>query len=289
VTQPQAQKQRRPPPPFVAPLIAPAVGPVIYGALGLRQAQDVGLRPLLKRVRQLFRVQGVPVTAEQRDAIVPYLWRPLNNARSRTYTASVRYLHGQGVLDTPPLRPYEPQALDKLLTDTVERTTVVGDPITEENRTSPLVVEQAQKAVARAVSRHAQEPARETVQQVADDAGEEVGWARMLTGPRSCGFCAMLASRGPVYRSDKSALFRGGASADAYHDGCDCVAVLVRKGIPWEGQESHEVLDKLWQATGGKFSGKDARNAFRREWDRTVRSGGSGDFVADTMKPPGGA
>jgi hypothetical protein len=288
VTQPQ-NPQRRPPPLFATAVVAPLVGPVIYGAYDFRRAQDFALRPVLKRVRQQFHLQGVPVTAEQRADMVSYLWRPLNNARAQTYTASVRYLHGQGLLDTPPLRPYEPQALDKLLTDTVERATVAGDPVTEENRTSPIVVEQTQKAVARAVSRHAQEPARETVQEAADDAGEEIGWARMLTGPKSCGFCAMLASRGPVYRSDKSAMFRGGASADAYHDGCDCVAVLVRKGVPWEGQQSHKVLEKLWEATGGKFSGKDARNAFRREWDRTVRSGGSGDFVADAMKPPGGA
>jgi hypothetical protein len=268
---------------------APALGPVIYGGLALRQAQDAALAPILTRVRQLFHLQGVPVTAAQRDAMVPYLWRPMKNARVNTYTAAARYLHGQGVLQVPPMRPYEQQALSKMLADTVDRTVVAGDPVTEDNRTSPLVVEQTRKSVARAVSRHAQQPARETVQETADEAGEEVGWARMLTGARSCAFCAMLASRGPIYRSDKTALYRGGGSAGTYHDGCDCIAVLVRKATPWEGETSHQMLNQLWQDTGGKTSGTRARNAFRREWDKTVRSGGSGGYVADSMKPPGGA
>lgn len=261
----------------------------IYTGLQLRQAQDAALSPLLKRVRQLFHIQGVPVTAEQRSVMAGYLYRPLQSARTRTYTAAARYLHGQGVLEVPPLREYRLEAVEQLLENTIGRVSVAGDPVSDENRTAPHVVEQARKSVARAASRHAQQPARETVQETADESGQEVGWARVLTGAYSCHFCAMLASRGPVYRSDKTALFRGGASADTYHDGCDCIAVLVRRGVPWEGEDSYQKLATLWEDTGARASGKKARNSFRRAWDQKVRDGGSGDFIAESMKPPGGA
>lgn len=261
----------------------------VYSAYQLRQEQDRSLAPLLKRVRQLFRLQGVPVTSKQRDEMVTYLWRPMNTARARNYQAAASYLRNQGIVNVPPLQEYRPAALDKLLQDTVDRVLVVGDPVTVDNRTSPLVVEQTAKSAARAASRHAQQPARETVHEAADESGAEIGWARVLTGARSCAFCAMLASRGPVFRSDKQALYRGGGSMSAYHDGCDCIAVLVREGLPWDGEDSYLKLNDLWQETGGRASGKAARNTFRRSWDKTVREGGSGDFIAESVQPPGGA
>lgn len=295
MTQPQQQQANQNQLLFSAP---------IYTGLQLRQAQDAALLPVLNRVRRLFHLQGIPVTVEQRQEMAGYLYRPLINARLRTYTAATRYLHGQGVLDVPPLSDYRIDAVEKLLENTVDRVSVAGEPVDETNRTTPHVVEQTRKSVARAVSRHAQQPARETIQDTADGIGEEIGWARVLTGAYSCHFCAMLASRGPVYHSEKTATLkgatrrseqrlkaagRGGELMTTYHDGCDCIAVLVRKGLPWEGQDSYEALNKLWSDTGGKTSGKRARNAFRRAWDQIVRDAGSGDYIADSMKPPGGA
>lgn len=281
MTQPQQQRNQQQPPPllFAAPL---------YTGLQLRQAQDAALLPVLNRVRQLFHLHGVPVTNGQRQEMARYLFRPLTNARVRTYTAAARYLHGQGAVEVPPLREYRIHAVEKLL-DESRPETVAGEPVDETTRTTPHIVEEARKSASRAVSRHAQQPARETVKTFADGAGEEIGWARVLVGARSCAFCAMLASRGPVYRSDKTALFRGGASAATYHDGCDCIAVLVRRGTPWEGEDSYTKLSQLWENTGAKHSNNKARNTFRRAWDQTVRSGGSGDYISESMKPPGGA
>lgn len=260
----------------------------IYTGFELRKAQDRAIAPLLTRIRQLFHLRGVPVTPPQRQEMALHTFRVMTNARVRTHEAAARYLHGQGVVNIPPLREYRVDAVEQMIEDAVPDS-VASDPVDESTRTTPHVVEQVQKSVARAASRHAQQPARETVQETADEGGSEMGWARVLTGARSCAFCAMLASRGPVYKSDKSALFRGGASMDAYHNGCDCIAVLVRRGAIWEGHDSFDSLNELWQTATKRKSNKDARNAFRREWDRLVRSGGSGDFIADSMKPPGGA
>lgn len=74
-----------------------------------------------------------------------------------------------------------------------------------------------------------------------DDAGvgRTVGWARVPVGVFTCGFCLLLASRGPVYRSDTvvspkwkarkaSTPVKIGAYGErAYHWGCDCIAVPV--------------------------------------------------------------
>lgn len=70
--------------------------------------------------------------------------------------------------------------------------------------------------------------------------GVVLGWARVLAGETNCAFCAMLASRGPVYHSE------GTASFDA-HDGCDCGATLVVKGERWEGEDEFKALRALWE------------------------------------------
>ena len=123
---------------------------------------------------------------------------------------------------------------------------------------------------------------------------ENVGWARVLVGAYSCSFCAMLASRGPVYTSRETAIGRGGNPLDAYHKPyidkrgalvggvCDCQAVLVTSFGSWEGRKAWEALEDLWQnnATG---SGKAARLAFRRVWDKKVRDGDTGEYLADSI------
>lgn len=73
--------------------------------------------------------------------------------------------------------------------------------------------------------------------------GVTLGWARVLTGAENCGWCAMLASRGPVYDEDTVVTTGVGRS---YHDFCDCAAVLVVKGRKWEGEAEFKRLRDLW-------------------------------------------
>ena len=78
--------------------------------------------------------------------------------------------------------------------------------------------------------------------------GVVLGWARVLTGSENCAFCAMLASRGPVY--SELTVLTAGSDSDrdglAFHDWCDCKAVLVVKGQPWEGEQQFKQLQDLW-------------------------------------------
>ncbi len=114
-----------------------------------------------------------------------------------------------------------------------------------------------------AAQRHVRAGDRDTVERTAVYGQGVVGWRRVLVG-KSCGFCAMLASRGSVYVNQKRASFRG--DGNAYHDHCDCYAEPL-----YSHQEEPAYVRQLqrqWvRVTAGK-SGRDARIAWRRHWDR---------------------
>ena len=90
--------------------------------------------------------------------------------------------------------------------------------------------------VGRSAMRHTLNGGRRVIRgQVLDD-GSAWGWAR-VTDADPCEFCKMLASRGPVYKSARSA---GRVDLHRYHDGCGCNVVPLfksadrasRRGLP---------------------------------------------------------
>ncbi|MEZ5152115.1 VG15 protein [Rhodococcus zopfii] len=117
--------------------------------------------------------------------------------------------------------------------------------------------------------------------------GVELGWARVLTGRESCPFCAMLASRGPMYKSEQTALIASGARGprrgEEFHDGCDCVAKLVYKGRDWEGRREFERLEDLWIASTGSLSGEAERRAFYHAYEAAFASDRE-QFVPPSMR-----
>lgn len=109
--------------------------------------------------------------------------------------------------------------------------------------------------------------AEEFNRRVGDDGKARVypiGWARVLTGRSSCGFCVMLASRGPVYSSAHHA--GKGQGRDKFHNYCDCVVVPVFKSTDWPGRREYEQLSDFYRATiedvkahPEKYSGENAQ------------------------------
>lgn len=96
------------------------------------------------------------------------------------------------------------------------------------------------------------------------------GWSR-VTDADPCAWCAMLASRGPVYKSAQTAgdPRKGG---NRYHDHCSCEA--------WPAYTLDEpfigVADQLyedWKRETKGTGGNDAVNAFRRWWEAEGRAG----------------
>lgn len=73
------------------------------------------------------------------------------------------------------------------------------------------------------LQRHILGAGRRTIDRNLDADTEEVRYARVPAGPKTCAFCTMLASRGWVYRSKERASHR--EQGGRYHDRCDCVIV----------------------------------------------------------------
>lgn len=109
------------------------------------------------------------------------------------------------------------------------------------------------------------------------------GWARVPTGRETCGWCLMLVSRGPVYRTAENAGLRLGDTdalqafqadldvseyMDQWHTGCDCKIVPVFKLNDWPGRADYLRAEQMWKESTGGYSGKDAINAFRRYVER---------------------
>lgn len=96
-----------------------------------------------------------------------------------------------------------------------------------------------------------------------------VGWARVLQGRWSCGFCIMLAARGAVYSTADAAQLvaaeagkksrEGGflsrrartelrkKNPRAFHEHCDCIVVPVFDPENWSGRAEQQRLQDFYQ------------------------------------------
>lgn len=113
-----------------------------------------------------------------------------------------------------------------------------------------------------AASRHVLTGGRKSLLTLLDEDPQALGWARVTDGD-PCAFCAMLASRGPVYRSREQAAFQP-------HDACACQPepVYSRDSL-WPGRARE--FQELWRETTRGTSGRDSINAFRRAYEQQQR------------------
>lgn len=109
---------------------------------------------------------------------------------------------------------------------------------------------------------------RQTMVQSVQSDPLATGWERTIS-PTACSFCSMLASRGAVYKSQKSADFRA-------HDHCNCTAIPVFHGQE-ASQQAQDLAAQWQQVTRGK-SGANARKAWQQHWENR---NGSGDGTAN--------
>jgi len=152
--------------------------------------------------------------------------------------------------------------------------------------------------VINATIKEAENGGRRTNMWAVDDDPVVIGWARVQGGEDSCGFCAMLISRGPVYRDDptsrRSAPTRAGlevedeslaveiwrqaqatgddselnALMNRWHPNCDCKVVPVFKLADWPGRDHYLEMLEAWKAHAKGDSPKERFNAFRRYIER---------------------
>ena len=112
--------------------------------------------------------------------------------------------------------------------------------------------------VSGAASRLAMNAGRDTILGAVSADPVCVGWARH-GGGKPCGFCSMLISRGPVYKSAQSAVagqrFSDRVMDFRAHDHCSCSAEPVYREGEWP--EQNREMQALWKQTG-------SLNAFRQ-------------------------
>lgn len=133
---------------------------------------------------------------------------------------------------------------------------------------------------------------RQTIIGATERDRQALGWARATSGD-PCTFCRMLASRGPAYKSEKSADFQP-------HDHCACMPEPVYRGDPAAvgvAKQSAEYLGEYQQAqawarasgTMSKDTGNNALNNYRR-WLDNGKPNASGEPTAGTpaTTPEGG-
>lgn len=99
--------------------------------------------------------------------------------------------------------------------------------------------------IAQSVYGHVSRMANNTMMNNA--ARDNVRWARVPTGKSTCAFCMLLASRGFVYHSEQTALFK--SLMGRYHDKCDCVALSCFDDDPsLDGYDPDEMYDQYDEA-----------------------------------------
>lgn len=186
---------------------------------------------------------------------------------------TVKYLRGHAALEGVKLEPV-PAELDEDVLKTSLRVTgpvafkkhmtISGDP-----DASRLVMS---KQLSGATARHVLDGDRGTVMATFDEVAELVGYRRILNTAHPCAFCAMLASRGAVYKTEKTTVVgRSGAPrgsrqiGEAYHDRCSCT---VEPLYEHEDDPADVVaLRDQWDEVTDGLSGVEALNAFRRARD----------------------
>lgn len=113
-----------------------------------------------------------------------------------------------------------------------------------------------------AAARHVLTGGRQSLLTLLDDDPQAVGWFRVTDGD-PCAFCALLASRGPVYKSETTAGFQA-------HDHCACTAEpAYSRSAPWPGRGAE--FRRLYRQVTQGTSGRDSLNAFRRAYEQRQR------------------
>lgn len=253
----------------------------------------------VRLVNKALAAHGVPVTVGQVEQLVDILYPRIIRMRRASWQGHVVELGRQaaaaGVEIKPePIRPYPRKALfdaiaevSRLSPDSSKLHVMMLDeesrrrvmqPVTPDfsNRGDTAVKARVASELGRRVGRHVVDAGRSAVSDSAHNGSARfksgrparVGYARVLSGRESCAFCAMLASRGPVYSKDTVVRRRDGRR---YHDGCDCIPVLVVDGEPWEGQAEAEALYSRWRELTWE-NGRIAPNQFKK-WQQAVSAG----------------
>lgn len=204
------------------------------------------------------------------NEVLPLLIRARESQRvpARAYYRTLRVLEtgDRRLFPVPDPEPFDPTAIAKSLSFTGLR------PYTRQDAQRPAIDPAAvQTAIQGSVARHVMNGGRETIAAAQQADPVAVGYYRDTDGD-PCFFCAMLASRGIVYREDSfdesDPRFEGDGKAKV-HDHCACInrpAFSRDIVLP----ETNSRAFETWQSLTGKDAlGRPIDNVteFRQRWE----------------------
>jgi hypothetical protein len=259
--------------------------PVASGPLSGRQPNDQAAAVLAGEFRASQALSAAILTAavigpwRQIDfTAVKRSWPPLRDLITALVVSRYVSLWKEGVayyraarslsaaLGLPPELPAVPPALPSGLIRQTLDSTGPGAMLhaIKGGQTPARAADSAAVSLSGAASRLALAGGRQAVLTAVRNDKEVLGWQRVTSG-NPCAFCAMLASRGPVYKSRESAGFEA-------HNHCMCVAMPV-----WTKEQANNTgfpaLAAQWKQVTKGLSGADARRAWRRYWDNREPGG----------------
>lgn len=125
--------------------------------------------------------------------------------------------------------------------------------------------ETAGSIVGQAIQREVMGGGREAVKEIGLKDKRVIGFARVSKTGTPCGFCAMLISRGPVYKSAKTATQT--TEGGQYHGGCNCIEVEVYSIEQYNEDPRFDLNRELqgeWPEVTKGLGGKAALSAWRK-------------------------
>ena len=141
-------------------------------------------------------------------------------------------------------------------------------PLFDERKTVGTALSFLVRSAQRHVTNHSRQTISENVAR-----NKNVYFARALGGKDPCGFCRVLASRGPVY--GKTTVVRD-KTGEKYHDDCHCVAVPMR-GV-WV-PDKDAPTGARWE--GDQIAGFDFDKTYREDYAQFHQSG---DKITDVIR-----
>lgn len=245
-------------------------------ASGYRRTQALLAARLVQQIARTWRQLVNPANVDASWPALRALLVPLvqqSRAQSATLAASayMQARHAAGVEDGL----FHPPAPSVLELPRLEAMLDVTGPVEFKRaiaagKTEQQAVDAAAVRMAGSTQYLALEGGRSVMQEAIRHDERATGWSR-VTDNDPCAWCAMLASRGPVYKSAKTAgdPRKGGNS---YHDHCGCQAwPAFTMDEPFVGLA--ESLYGDWRRETRGTGGQDAVNAFRRWWEAEGRAG----------------
>lgn len=230
-----------------------------------RQMQ-IALRALfLQDLIALWQVFDIKDIDRTYDAIERALFAVVLQRREQSYAISQRYAElfriaerATGAAPPPKLMTAEweaPAAISLRVTGPIAAKQLLARAVPPQQAAQTTLVR-----VSGAGSRLVLDGGREALTSFVQADGRALGWARVTDGD-PCYFCAMLASRGPVYKSEGSADFEA-------HDHDACTAEpIYHKSSRWPSDAKK--LQRTWdEVTRGTKGEKEAQAAWRDYWEK---------------------